>query len=203
MNYLSGTVERAIEELAKLPGIGKKTAQRLVFYMLRQPEQRVRSLTQALNELKENVVFCSECFNVTETDPCSICSSPTRDKSIICVVEEANDILAIEKTDQFNGLYHVLGGVLSPLDGIGPDEIRVKELLKRFNATTAEIIVATNPNAEGEATALYLAQLIQPLNLQVTRIAKGLPVGTDLEYADTITLSQALEGRIIYQAFNK
>ncbi|MCK5738633.1 recombination protein RecR, partial [bacterium] len=131
------------------------------------------------------------------------CSSPTRDKSIICVVEEANDILAIEKTDQFNGLYHVLGGVLSPLDGIGPDEIRVKELLKRFNTVTAEIIVATNPNAEGEATALYLAQLIQPLNIQVTRIAKGLPVGTDLEYADTITLSQALEGRINYQAFNK
>ena len=203
MNYLSGTVERAIEELAKLPGIGKKTAQRLVFYLLRQPEQRVRSLTQALTELKENVVYCSECFNVTETDPCSICSSPTRDKTIICVVEEANDILAIEKTDQFNGLYHVLGGVLSPLDGIGPDEIRVKELLKRFNTVTAEIIVATNPNAEGEATALYLAQLIQPLNIQVTRIAKGLPVGTDLEYADTITLSQALEGRINYQAFNK
>ena len=198
MQYLSATVERAIEELSKLPGIGKKSAQRLTFYLLRQPEHRVQVLTRALNELKEKVVYCSECFNFTETDPCSICSSPTRDKTVVCVVEEANDILAIEKTNQFDGVYHVLGGVLSPLDGIGPDEIRVKELLQRLTEATREIIIATNPNAEGEATALYLAKLIKPMNIRITRIAKGLPVGTDLEYADALTLSQALEGRINY-----
>lgn len=196
MNYLSGTVERAIEELAKLPGIGRKSAQRLVFHLLRTPKEKVLNLTRAISELKEKVVYCSTCFNITESDPCLICNSTARNQDIICVVEEANDILAIEKIGHYKGVYHVLGGALSPLDGIGPDELRVKELLKRLTAETEEVIIATNPNTEGEATSLYLSKLIKPLNIKVSRIAKGLPVGTDLEYADEITLSQALDGRL-------
>lgn len=197
MNFLSESVERAIEEFSKLPGIGRKSAQRLVFHLLRIPNEKVRTLTQAITELKEKVKYCSVCFNVTESDPCRICSSNSRNKSLICVVEEANDILAFEKTGQYKGLYHVLGGALSPLDGIGPEELRVKELLQRLATDVEEIIIATNPNAEGEATSLYLSRLIKPLGIRISRIAKGLPVGAELEYADEITLSQALAGRTI------
>jgi recombination protein RecR len=197
MNYLSESVMRAIEEIVKLPGIGRKSAQRLVFHLLRIPKEKVFSLTRAINELKEKVRYCSICFNITESDPCSICSGNSRNKNIICVVEEANDILAFEKMGSFKGVYHVLGGALSPLDGIGPDELRVKELIRRLSSEIEEVIIATNPNAEGEATALYLSKLIGPFQIKVSRIAKGLPVGTDLEYADEITLAQALEGRVV------
>lgn len=197
MNYLSESVLRAIEEIVKLPGIGRKTAQRVVFHLLKIPKEKVYSLTKAINELKEKVRYCSICFNITEIDPCSICTGPNRNKNVICVVEEANDILAFEKMGSYRGVYHVLGGSLSPLDGIGPDDLRVKELIRRLDHETEEIIIATNPNAEGEATALYLSRLIGPLRIKVSRIAKGLPVGTDLEYADEITLSQALDGRVV------
>lgn len=196
MHYFSESVERAIEELIKMPGIGRKSAQRLVFHLMRLPREKVQYLTQALIDLKDKVIYCSTCYNITETDPCPVCASTHRDHRIICVVEEANDILAIERTSHYQGTYHVLGGALSPLDGIGPDELRVKELLQRMQGEMEEVIIATNPNAEGEATALYLSKLIKPLNIKITRIAKGLPVGTDLEYADEITLSQALAGRI-------
>jgi len=195
MHYLSDTVGRAIDELAKLPGIGRKSAQRLVFYFLRIPKEKVLALTIAINELKENVRYCSICYNITETDPCQICSSRDRDKRVVCVVEEANDILAIEKTGQYKGGYHVLGGALSPLDGIGPDELRIKQLLQRLHGDIQEVILATNPNAEGEATALYLTKLIKPTGIKITRIARGIPVGTDIEFADEITLAKALEGR--------
>ncbi|MBN1352557.1 recombination protein RecR [candidate division KSB1 bacterium] len=195
MRYLSETVERAINELAKLPGIGRKSAQRLVFYLLRIPKEKVLILTKTLNELKENVRFCSICYNITESDPCPICTGSNRDGKVICVVEEANDILAIEKTNQYNGKYHVLGGALSPLDGIGPDELRIKPLLQRLHGDIQEIILAINPNAEGEATALYLAKLIKPTGIKITRIARGIPVGTDIEFADEITLANAIEGR--------
>jgi len=197
MNYLSESVLRAIEEIVKLPGIGRKTAQRVVFHLLKIPKEKVYNLTKAINELKEKVRYCSICFNITETDPCAICTGANRNKNLICVVEEANDILAFEKMGSYRGVYHVLGGSLSPLDGIGPDDLRVKELIRRLDHATEEIIIATNPNAEGEATALYLSRLIGPLRIKVSRIAKGLPVGTDLEYADEITLSQALDGRVV------
>jgi len=197
MPYLSTSLQRAIDELAKLPGIGKKSAQRIVFYLLKQSEEEVNDLSQALLNLKKNLTFCSICFNVSDTEPCPICSDKNRDQSIICVVEEANDIVALEKIGEFKGLYHVLGGNLSPLDGIGPDDLRIKELLHRLNDEVKEVIIATNPNAEGEATALYLAKLIKPLGIKITRIARGIPVGTDLEYADEITLLRALEGRTV------
>ena len=197
MPYLSTSLQRAIDELAKLPGIGKKSAQRIVFYLLKQSEEEVNDLSQALLNLKKNLTFCSICFNVSDTEPCPICSDKNRDQSIICVVEEANDIVALEKIGEFKGLYHVLGGNLSPLDGIEPDDLRIKELLYRLNDEVKEVIIATNPNAEGEATALYLAKLIKPLGIKITRIARGIPVGTDLEYADEITLLRALEGRTV------
>lgn len=195
MQYLSKSLQLAIDELSRLPGIGKKSAQRIVFYLLKLPEAEVLSLAKSLEELKKNARYCSICYNITESDPCPICASETRDRSIICVVEEANDVAAFEKTGEFNGLYHVLGGCLSPLDGIGPDDLRIKELLARINDQVKEVIIATNPSAEGEATAIYLANLLKPLNVQVTRIARGIPVGTDLEYADSITLLRAIEGR--------
>lgn len=195
MQYLSKSLQRAIDELSRLPGIGKKSAQRIVFYLLKLPNEEVASLAESLQELKQNAKYCSICYNITESDPCEICASDSRDKSVICVVEEANDVLAFEKTGEYRGLYHVLGGCLSPLDGIGPDDLKVKELLARINDQVKEIIVATNPSAEGEATAIYLANLLKPLNVQVSRIARGIPVGTDLEYADSITLLRAIEGR--------
>ncbi len=195
MKYSSQTVERAISELSKLPGIGRKSAQRAVFYLLRQSTEQVQALSSSLQDLKLKVIHCSICFNITENDPCPICCSEKRDRSIICVVEEANDILAFERTGGFRGLYHVLGGVLSPLDGIGPDELHIKSLLQRLNENVKEVIVATNPSTEGEATAIYLARLIKPLNISITRIARGIPVGADLEYADEVTLTRAIEGR--------
>ncbi|MBN1559223.1 recombination protein RecR [candidate division KSB1 bacterium] len=197
MKYASETVERAIHELSKLPGIGRKTAQRHVFFLLKQSEENVRQLAESLLELKSKVIHCSVCYNITEDDPCRICASDKRDRSIICVVEEASDILALEKTGEYNGLYHVLGGALSPLDGIGPDDLRLKELLRRLTGVK-EIIIATNPNTEGEATALYISKLVKPLDVKVSRIARGIPVGADLEYADETTLARALQGRLEY-----
>lgn len=197
MKYASETVEKAIHELSKLPGIGRKTAQRHVFYLLKQSDDTIRQLAEALLELKSKVIHCSVCFNITEVDPCRICSSEKRDRSVICVVEEANDVLALEKTAEFHGLYHVLGGALSPLDGIGPDDLHVKELLVRLNQVN-EIIIATNPNTEGEATAIYISKLVKPLGIKVSRIARGIPVGADLEYADEMTLARAMQGRLEY-----
>ena len=187
---------RLIEALQRLPGIGPKTAQRLTFFLLKRPVDEVRELSASLVAVKERIVSCQRCFNVTDEDPCRLCADPRRDDRVLCVVEEPNDLLAMERTGEYRGRYHVLLGALSPLDGIGPDDIKVRELLARLDAGgVAEVILATNPNVEGEATALYLAKLLRPLGLRVTRIARGLPVGGDLEYADQVTLSKALEGR--------
>lgn len=189
-------VARLIEAFQRLPGIGPKTAQRLTFHLLKQPVQIVRDLAEALVDVKTSVVNCERCFNVTEENPCRLCTDPARDAGLLCVVEEPNDLLAMERTGEYRGRYHVLLGALSPLDGIGPDELKVRELLVRVEADgVREVILATNPNVEGDATALYLAKLLRPLGLTVTRIARGLPVGGDLEYADEVTLSRALEGR--------
>ncbi|RKY86519.1 recombination protein RecR, partial [candidate division KSB1 bacterium] len=187
MFYSSESLERLIGEFSKLPGIGRKTAQRLAFYILKLPMEDVEGLATALLDLKNRVQFCSICFNITEVDPCPICQDRTRDQSVICVVEEANDILAIEKTGQYRGLYHVLGGVLSPLDGIGPENLHIQELLQRIVDPVEEIIIATNPNVEGEATATYLSKLISPLGKKITRIARGIPAGSNLEFVDEIT----------------
>ena len=191
------SLEKLIEEFSKLPGIGKKTAQRMAFYILKSRKEEAEALAQAVLDVKEKVRYCSVCFNITEEDPCNICKDEKRERSIICVVEEANDVVALEKTNQYKGLFHVLGGVLSPLDGIGPDELKIKELLFRLKGKKVkEVILATNPNTEGEATAIYIAKLIKPLGIKVTRIARGLPAGGDLEYADQVTLANAIEGRI-------
>lgn len=191
------SIEKLIEEFSKFPGIGKKTAQRMAFFVLKQRKEEAEALAQSILDVKSKVGYCSICFNITEDDPCSICKAEKRDKSAICVVEEANDVVALEKTNQYKGLYHVLGGVLSPLDGIGPDDLKVKELLSRLKSKQVkEVILATNPSAEGEATAIYLSKLIKPLGVKVTRIARGLPAGGDLEYADQTTLANALEGRV-------
>jgi recombination protein RecR len=189
------SVEKLINLLAQLPGIGRKSAGRLAFHILKLTREEASELAEAIVDVKTKVGFCSICFNVSEADPCRICSDPERDNSIICVVEDISDIAAMEKAEGFNGLYHVLGGRISPLDGIGPDDLKIKQLLERITADTKEIILATNPSVEGEATALYLAKLIKPLGVKTTRIARGLPVGSDLEYADGITISRALEGR--------
>jgi recombination protein RecR len=187
---------RLIEALQRLPGIGPKTAQRLAFHLLKQPAEAVQALADALRELKARVTHCSVCFNITDEDPCRVCADPTRDAGLLCVVEEPNDLLAMERTGEYRGRYHVLLGALSPLDGIGPDELKVRELLQRIeSAPVQEVILATNPNVEGDATAIYLAKLVRPLGIRVTRIARGLPVGGDLEYADEVTLARALEGR--------
>lgn len=196
MQYPSVSVEKAILELSKLPGIGRKSAQRLVFFLLKSSKNEVRQLADALIAIKEKVNFCSICFNITEKDPCYVCDSEQRDRGTLCVVEEPNDVLALEKTGEYKGLYHVLGGALSPLEGIGPEDLHIKELVARLNGTIKEVIIATNPNAEGEATSLYLEKLIKPLDIKASRIARGLPVGGDLEYADEITLTRALEGRV-------
>jgi len=194
--YYPEPVARLIEALQRLPGIGPKTAQRLTFFLLKRPADEVRELSAALAAVKDSIVYCSTCFNVTDTDPCRVCADPARDDKTLCVVEEPNDLLAMERTGEYRGRYHVLLGALSPLDGIGPDDLKVRELLLRLEAGgVREVILATNPNIEGEATALYLARLLKPLGVRITRIARGLPVGGDLEYADQVTLSKALEGR--------
>jgi recombination protein RecR len=185
-----------IEAFARLPGIGPKTAQRLTFFMLRAPEQVSRELAEALVHMKEAVIFCSSCFNITTADPCGTCVDTNRDRSLVCVVEEPLDVLALERTRRYRGLYHVLHGALSPIEGIGPDDLRIEPLVTRVRAgSVAEVILATNPNVEGDTTAQYLARLLQPTGVRITRIARGLPVGGDLEYADEVTLGQALEHR--------
>ncbi|MBN1398126.1 MAG: recombination protein RecR [Bacteroidetes bacterium] len=197
MFYTAESIEQLAEQFAQLPGIGRKTAHRLALYILKMPREEVETLAKALVNVKDKVRYCSICSNITETDPCSICSNTKRERASICVVEEPHDVIAIEKTHEFKGLYHVLGGALSPLDGIGPDDLKIKELLQRFSNTTIdEVILALNPNVEGEATTLYLSKLLKPLGMKVTRIARGLPVGSDLEFADEATLTRALEGRI-------
>ncbi|MGH9739532.1 MAG: recombination mediator RecR [Candidatus Acidiferrales bacterium] len=190
------SVSRLIDELRRLPGIGQKTAQRLAFFLLRVDREQAFALSDAIREAKEKVRECSVCNNITDTDPCHFCTSATRNRSMICVLEEATNIQSVEKTRQFNGLYHVLGGSLSPLQGIGPDQLKIKSLIERLKGgTVEEIIIATNPTAEGEATAVYLSKLIKPLGVRVTRIAMGIPVGSDLEYADEVTMLKAMEGR--------
>jgi recombination protein RecR len=196
MAYFPEPVARLIEALQRLPGVGPKTAQRLTFFLLKRPADEVNELATALTELKTRIIHCTRCWNVTEEDPCRICRDPARDARSLCVVEEPNDLLALERTGEFKGRYHVLLGALSPLDGVGPDDIKVRELLARLEADSVdEVILATNPSVEGEATAIYLAKLLRPLGVRITRIARGLPVGGDLEYADEVTLSKALEGR--------
>ena len=187
----------AIEELSKLPSIGKKTAQRLALFILKMDDDRVNNILKSIKELKTKLKSCSRCNNLSEDELCEVCKSTKRDKSIICVVEEASDVIAIEKTHEFSGLYHVLGGVLSPLTGITPDSLKIKELLKRFEKEDIkEVILALNPDTEGETTSLYLAKLIKPLNMKVTRIARGLPVGGDLEFADDATIGRAMINRL-------
>jgi recombination protein RecR len=186
---------RLIEQLQKLPGIGAKSAQRLAFHVLKTPREDAERLCDAIREVKERVTYCSTCNNITDTDPCAFCTSVSRDHRLICVVEEAQNVSVIEKTREFRGVYHVLMGALSPLQGIGPDDLKIKGLLSRVAAGADEVIVATNPTVEGEATALYLARLLKPLGVRVTRIAMGIPVGSDLEYADEVTMSRAMEGR--------
>lgn len=189
-------VSRLVEQFHKLPGIGPKMAQRLSYYLVRMPEEEARSLAEAVLAVKERTVLCSLCYNITEADPCEACSDPTREQSRICVVEEALDVFSLERTGVYRGLYHVLHGVISPMNGIGPDDLKIQPLLGRLrNGEVQEVILATNPNLEGEATSMYLHKLISPLGVRVTRPARGLPVGGDLEYADEVTLSRALEGR--------
>ncbi len=196
MKELAPPIARLVEELQRLPGVGRKTAQRLAFHLLRQPTAEAERLAQAILDAKQNLLTCSVCHNITEQDPCGFCTSSTRNHKQICVVESAQDILNVERTRSYQGLYHVLGGVLSPLQGMGPDQLNLKSLLERLKGDSVEeIIVATNPNAEGEATALYLSKLIKPLGVRITRLAMGLPAGGELEYADQITMTRALEGR--------
>jgi recombination protein RecR len=194
--YTSDTFEDLIEAFSQLPGIGRKSAQRLALYVLKLPKEEVEKFSQVLLDVKEKIRYCSTCWNFTEDDPCRICASPKRDRSIICVVEEPNEVFAFEKTNEYRGLYHVLGGSLSPLDGIGPEDLKVKELLRRIEPGVKEIILALNPNIEGEATTIYLTRLLKPLGPNITRLARGIPVGSDLEFTDEATLSRALEGRV-------
>jgi recombination protein RecR len=189
-------VQDLIDELGRLPGVGPKSAQRIAFHLLKLPRHDALRLAQAITEVKDRVSFCRRCFNVAEGDECGICADDRRDRTVLCVVEEPRDIVAVEKTGEFRGRYHVLQGAISPIEGVGPDQLRVKELLARLEPeAVAEVILCTNPNIEGEATAMYLSRLLKPLGLRVTRIASGLPVGGDLEYADELTLGRALEGR--------
>ena len=196
MPFYAAPIVRLLEELERLPGIGPKSAQRLAFHILRSEEEAVVRLADAIVDVKRSIHFCTRCFNFAEDDLCDICSDQRRDGSIVCVVEEPRDVVAIERTGEFHGLYHVLQGAISPIDGIGPEQIRVRELIDRIGGGgIVELIVATDPNVEGETTALYIARLVKPLGVKVTRIASGLPVGGDLEYADEVTLGRALEAR--------
>lgn len=195
---LPKSVEAVINELEKLPGIGPKTAERLTYHLLRAPKDYSKRLAETVDQLKENTTICTTCFNIAEVNPCEICDSAGREKDKIMIVEEPLDVLALEKSRSYNGLYHVLGGSIAPLQGIGPDQLRIKELLPRLKNGVGEVILATNPSVEGESTAMYIQKLISPLKVKVTRIARGLPVGADLDYADEITLSRAIEGRMEY-----
>jgi recombination protein RecR len=192
----AGAVSRLIQELNKLPGIGPKSAQRLAYYLLRTPEDQAKLLAEAILSVKQKTMLCSTCLNITDADPCPICRNDQRDKSKICIVEQPQDILALEHIKSYNGLYHVLHGAISPTEGVGTEDIRIKELMKRLeDGKVKEVILATNPTLEGETTAMYLAKQISPLGIKVTRLARGLPFGTELEYADDVTLSRAIEGR--------
>lgn len=189
-------IARLVEELTKLPGIGPKTAQRLALHIVSAPREEVHALAEAIVEAREKIIWCSICCNLTDVDPCRICTNQGRDRSILCVVEDPQDVIALERTREFKGVYHVLHGAISPMDGIGPQDLRIEELLRRLSAgEVKEIVLATDPNPEGEATAMYLARLIKPLGIKVTRMAHGMPVGGDLEYIDEVTLTKALEGR--------
>ncbi len=197
MNYYAATVAKLIDELSKLPGIGRKSAQRLAFYILGASRESVKELTTAIDNAKNSVKFCSECCNLTDDDPCLICSDERRDHTTICVMESASDVIALEKTGEYNGLYHVLHGALSPVDNISPEDIKIKELLLRVTKEDIkEVVLATDPDVEGEATAMYIAKLLKPFDVKVTRIAKGIPVGLDIEYIDGATLLKAFEGRL-------
>ena len=196
MSEYSPSIEKLIESFERLPSIGHKTAARLAFHVLDWSEEETNEFVSSIINSKKNLKYCSKCYNITDVDPCPICSNPKRDQSIICVVEDVRDVAAMERTHEFKGVYHVLHGSISPMNGIGPDDIRIKELLARLmEGGVKEVILATNPRVEGEATAMYLSKLIKPLGIQTTRIAHGIPVGGDLEYADEITLTKALEGR--------
>jgi recombination protein RecR len=209
MRYYPKPLARLIEELERLPGIGPKSAQRLAFHILERPQEEARALADAITEVKQSIRYCSQCFTFTDTDPCAICADDRRDHGLICVVAEPRDLLAMENTGEYHGIYHVLRGLISPLDNVGPDQLRIKELIERVAAADAsqpcgaapararirEVIIATNPVVEGEATAAYLARLLKPLRVKVTRIALGLPVGGDLDYADQLTITRALQGR--------
>jgi recombination protein RecR len=192
----AGTFEKLVNRLSRMPGIGRKTAQRLAFHILKLPDAEAQELSQLIALVKSRVRECTICCNLTESDPCKVCTNVKRDQQLICVVEEAADLVALEKGGEYEGVYHVLGGVLSPLDGVGPDDLRIKQLLTRCKDDVREVIIATSPDTEGEATAIYLAKLLHMLNVKVTRIARGLPVGTDLQFADSQTLAKALEGRV-------
>ena len=197
MIYTSQALESLIGELSKLPWIGRKTAQRLALHILKSSNEEADRLASAIVDVKRRISYCSICLNITEKDPCSICADRSRDHTSICVVEDPSDVMALEKTNEFQGVYHVLGGALSPLEGITPEQLRVKELLKRLGGEVKEVILAMNPDVEGEATTIYLGNLLRPLGIKVTRIARGVPVGGDLEFADEATLVRALEGRIV------
>lgn len=197
MSYYSPSIEKLIESFAKLPSIGNKTAARLAFYILNASEEETQEFINSIQNAKKNLKYCSKCYNISDTDPCPICANTKRDHSSICVVEDVRDVIAMERTHEFKGIYHVLHGSISPMNGIGPEDIKIKELLNRISGEEKikEIIIATNPRVEGEATAMYLSKLIKPFGIKVTRIAHGVPVGGDIEYADEITLTKALEGR--------
>ena len=196
MAYYSPSIEKLVESFEKLPSIGHKTAQRLAFYMLDLSNDEVKDFVDSIINAKKNLKFCSKCFNISDTEPCSICANPKRDSSTICVVEDVRDVVAMERTHEYNGVYHVLHGSISPMNGIGPDDIKIKELLARLmDGNVKELILATNPRVEGEATSMYISKLVKPLGIKVTRIARGIPIGGDLEYTDEITLTKALDGR--------
>jgi recombination protein RecR len=196
MSEFSPSIEKLIESFERLPSIGHKTAARLAFHVLDWSEEETNQFVSSIINAKKNLKYCSKCYNITDVDPCPLCSNPKRDQSIICVVEDVRDVAAMERTHEFKGVYHVLHGSISPMNGVGPDDIKIKELLARLmDGSVKEVILATNPRVEGEATAMYLSKLIKPLGVQVTRIAHGIPVGGDLEYTDEITLTKALEGR--------
>lgn len=202
MQFTSESVEALIDQFSRLPGIGRKTARRLTAFVLKMPKIEVALMADALMAVKERVIFCTVCFNVTDHDPCPICASERRDQGLICVVEEPNDVMALERTDSYNGVYHVLGGAISPLDGIGPDDLRIRELIARVTGPESstneikEVILAVNPTVEGDTTAYYISQLLAPFGVLVSRLAQGIPIGSDLEFSDEATLIRALEGRV-------